>query len=55
MAGRVFGMGGGARGFTVMRASTVGPTVWEFLSPAERAHQANVGEQARLDDGLDAR
>ena len=55
MAGRVFGMGGDARGFTVGRASTFGPTVREFLSPAERAHQANVGEQARLDDGLVAR
>ena len=55
MAGQVFGMGGDARGFTVGRASTFGPTVREFLSPAERAYQAKVGEQARLDDGLVAR
>ncbi len=52
MAGRVFVMGRAARGFTVVLASPFAPVVWEFLSPPELVYRANVGEQARLDDGL---
>jgi hypothetical protein len=52
MAGRVFAMGGAARGLTVRPASTPSRMPWAFNSPPERVDQANVGEQARLDDGL---
>jgi hypothetical protein len=54
MAGRVFAMGGAARGLTVRPASTPSRMPWAFYSPPERA-QVNVAEQARLDNRMVAR
>ncbi len=45
---------GAAHGFMVEHASTFNRVLLEFLGRAERAHQANVSEQARLDDALAA-
>ncbi|TFH14749.1 MAG: alpha/beta fold hydrolase, partial [Acidimicrobiales bacterium] len=43
---------GAAHGFMVEHASTFNRVLLEFLGRAERAHQANISEQARLDDAL---
>ena len=45
---------GAAHGFMVEHASTFNRVLLEFLGRAERAHQANVVERARLDDALAA-
>jgi 3-oxoadipate enol-lactonase len=45
---------GAAHGFMVEHASTFNRVLLEFLGRAERAHQASVSEQARLDDALAA-
>jgi 3-oxoadipate enol-lactonase len=45
---------GAAHGFMVEHASTFNRVLLEFLGRAEQAHQANVSEQARLDDALAA-
>ncbi len=45
---------GAAHGFMVEHASTFNRVLLEFLGRAERAYQANVSEQARLDDALAA-
>ncbi|HYN31142.1 MAG TPA: alpha/beta fold hydrolase [Ilumatobacteraceae bacterium] len=45
---------GAAHGFMVEHASTFNRVLLEFLGRAERAHQASVSEQNRLDDALAA-